>query len=125
VAGAVDGAHPIATAACSLDHGAEEPSRVKVVADQAGRALYFSRLPIPRGGPWRLHLGIYAFAASALQAVAALPVGALERAESLEQLRWLEAGWAIKVVAVERGEPGVDTPADLERARTRVREVET
>lgn len=119
VAAAVSEGTPIATAAAPLVDGWDDPARVKVVCDDAGRALYFSRQPIPSGGAYRLHVGLYAFTAQALAAVAALPPGVLERAERLEQLRWLAAGYRIKVVAIPEGALSVDTPADLERARRR------
>lgn len=121
VAAAVTDGYPIATAAAPLESGAEDPARVKVVTDHAGLALYFSRSPIPHGGPWRLHVGLYAFTYTALQAVTGLPPSTLERAERLEQLRWLEAGYRIRVVPVPTGPLSVDTPEDLERARARLR----
>lgn len=108
---------PIATASAPLLGDPTDPARVKVVTDHTGRALYFSRLPVPSGGPWRVHVGVYAFAAWALAEVAALPPSPLERAESLEQLRWLQAGYAIRVVPVAVAHFSIDTPADLERAR--------
>ncbi|MDP2315951.1 MAG: 3-deoxy-manno-octulosonate cytidylyltransferase [Pseudomonadota bacterium] len=120
VAAAVSDGAPIATAAAPLTDGVEDPARVKVVCDAAGRALYFSRAAIPHGGPWRLHVGLYAFTGSALEAVAALPPSPLERAERLEQLRWLEAGYRIRVVSVPEGPLSVDTPDDLARARARL-----
>jgi 3-deoxy-manno-octulosonate cytidylyltransferase (CMP-KDO synthetase) len=111
---------PIATGAARL-HGEVEAhlseARVKVVTDDAGRALYFSRLPIPLGGPWWQHVGLYAFAPAALDRVAALPPHALEASERLEQLRWLAAGEAIAVVPLAAPHPSVDTPADLDLVR--------
>jgi 3-deoxy-D-manno-octulosonate cytidylyltransferase len=93
---------------------------VKVVVARDGRALYFSRaaIPFPRGGQpiYRKHLGIYAYRAATLQALAALPPSPLERAESLEQLRWLEAGYSIWVGEAAGDSIGVDTPEDLARA---------
>ncbi|MGH6928062.1 MAG: 3-deoxy-manno-octulosonate cytidylyltransferase [Dongiaceae bacterium] len=83
-----------------------------------GRALYFSRLPVPSGdGPHYHHVGIYAFRRAALARFIALPPGALERRERLEQLRALEAGMRIDVALVDSAPFGVDTPADLARAR--------
>ena len=117
VVAGVDDRHPIATGAAPLDGNPADPARVKVVCDHEGSALYFSRQPIPTGGPWRLHVGLYAFTPAALRAVAALPPSGLERSESLEQLRWLEAGWRVRVVPVPAPFPSVDTPADLERVR--------
>ncbi|MGH6961073.1 MAG: 3-deoxy-manno-octulosonate cytidylyltransferase [Dongiaceae bacterium] len=86
---------------------------------KVGRALYFSRLPVPSGeGPHYHHVGIYAFRRAALARFVALPPGRLERRERLEQLRALEAGMRIDVALVDSAPFGVDTPADLARART-------
>jgi 3-deoxy-manno-octulosonate cytidylyltransferase (CMP-KDO synthetase) len=100
---------------------AADPSVVKVVIDRDGFALYFSRLPIPfvregaaSPGHWH-HLGLYVYRRDALRRWAALPPGALELAEGLEQLRALEHGIPIRVLVVERAAPGVDTPEDLAR----------
>jgi 3-deoxy-manno-octulosonate cytidylyltransferase (CMP-KDO synthetase) len=85
---------------------------------KVGRALYFSRLPIPSGeGPHYHHVGIYAFRRAALARFVALPPGVLEQRERLEQLRALEAGMRIDVALVDSAPFGVDTPADLARAR--------
>lgn len=81
-------------------------------------ALYFSRLPVPWGeGPRWHHVGIYAFRRAALARFVALPPSPLEQREQLEQLRALEAGMRIGCAQVDHGLFGVDTPADLERAR--------
>lgn len=102
---------------------AAAPSVVKAaVAFEGGRAvspaLYFSRAAIPSGpGPLWHHIGIYAFRRTALARFVALPESPLERRESLEQLRALEAGMRIACARVEHAPFGVDTPADLERAR--------
>ena len=113
---------PIASLAAFLD-----PNVVKVVMRADGRALYFSRAPIPwhRDGlqasqtDFRAacrHIGIYAYRVTALRRLAALPPSSLEQVERLEQLRALEAGLAITVGAAgELPGPGVDTPADLAR----------
>ncbi|MDQ3160025.1 MAG: 3-deoxy-manno-octulosonate cytidylyltransferase [Pseudomonadota bacterium] len=107
-----------------------DPNSVKVVLASNGDALYFSRAPVPwprdafardrslmPEGRWLRHIGIYAYRVSALQAFAALPMGALEQTESLEQLRALEAGWRIAArLAPSPFPPGVDTPDDLARA---------
>ena len=107
-----------------------DPNTVKVVLAGNGDALYFSRAPVPwprdafandrthmPEGRWLRHIGLYGYRASALRAFAALPPAALERTESLEQLRALEAGWRIAVsLAPSPFPPGVDTPDDLERA---------
>ncbi|MCX8133356.1 MAG: 3-deoxy-manno-octulosonate cytidylyltransferase [Roseococcus sp.] len=80
--------------------------------------VYFSRTPIPWGeGPRWHHIGIYAFRRAALARFVALPESPLERREKLEQLRALEAGMRIAAARVPHGPFGVDTPADLDRAR--------
>ena len=98
---------------------AVSPHRVKAAINAQGRALYFSRSPIPSGGPFHIHLGLYGFAPGALARCANLPQGVLEASEKLEQLRWLEAGVNMGMVTVEEGRsPGsVDTEADLEKVR--------
>jgi 3-deoxy-manno-octulosonate cytidylyltransferase (CMP-KDO synthetase) len=99
---------------------AESPNVVKVVCDQAGDALYFSRSAVPfvRNGPaasWA-HVGVYAYRKSFLTRLAALPTTPLERAEGLEQLRVLESGFAIRVIETRTQSVGVDVPEDLARA---------
>lgn len=82
-------------------------------------ALYFSRAAIPAGdGPLWHHIGVYAYRRTALARFVSLPESPLERRESLEQLRALEAGMQIACARIEEGPFGVDTPRDLERART-------
>ena len=108
---------------------------VKVVCRSDGRALYFSRAPIPfsRGNDptgvasqqdfhgARRHLGLYAYRVGALKRFAAAPASPLELAERLEQLRALHLGMAITVATAHEPSPGgVDTPADLERVRARL-----
>lgn len=105
------------TARAPLAEGAEDPARVKVVTDPAGRALYFSRAPIPHAGPWWLHIGIYGFRLGALRDFAALPPTPLEAGERLEQLRLLEHGRPLFVLDWPDGQLSVDTEADLQRAR--------
>jgi len=102
------------------DHAAGRVGGTCVAARADGTAAYFSKYPIPHGAsaecPLRLHLGLYAFRPEALAAYAALPPAALERAEGLEQLRFLEAGWPIHLVAVPRPEGGmweVNNPEDV------------
>ena len=98
-----------------------DPNVVKVVTDHAGDAIYFSRCPIPydregKGGtPYFKHIGLYVYRRDFLLAYSALPVGPLEQAERLEQLRALENGYRIRVVETEYESLGVDTPEDLER----------
>lgn len=100
------------------------PNNVKVVINQLGRAMYFSRNPLPhiRGreeDEWLQafefykHVGIYAFRKETLLEVSKLPESSLEKAEKLEQLRWLESGYPIKVVLTNFQSPAVDTPDDL------------
>lgn len=85
-------------------------------------ALYFSRMPIPWGeGPRWHHIGIYAYRRAALARYVSLPESPLERREKLEQLRALEAGMRIACARVDHAPFGVDTPADLERARRELR----
>ncbi len=94
-----------------------DPNRVKVVVDRMGRALYFSRSPIPHGAAALLHVGVYAYRREALLELARLGPCPLERAERLEQLRALWNGIPIHVAVGEYGSLGIDTPEDLERAR--------
>ena len=85
---------------------------------RSGRALYFSRATVPAGeGPHYHHIGIYAYRREALERFVGLPPAALEKRERLEQLRALEAGMRIDGALVDTVPFGVDTPADLERAR--------
>ncbi len=98
------------------------PEVVKVVVDDAGFALYFSRADLAcasQGGPALRHAGVYAFRRDLLLEFAAWPPGALERAERLEQLRALERGVRIRVVLGERPFAGVDTPGQLEELERR------
>ena len=103
-----------------------DPNIVKVVADSAGRALYFSREPIPhlRGLPqheWPArklhfqHIGLYAYRSETLQELTRLSPAPLEIAESLEQLRWLQAGYPIGVATTTLPSIGIDRPEDLRR----------
>lgn len=101
----------------------DDPSVVKVVTDQAGFALYFSRwcLPFQRSGERSLavkqHIGIYAFRRDLLQAFAGWPVSPLENAESLEQLRFLEHGVRIAMVEAKMTEVSVDNPEQADQVR--------
>lgn len=105
-----------------------DPGVVKVVTDRRGRALYFSRHAIPYyragEGPHLKHFGLYAYRREFLLRYAALAPTPLEQAEALEQLRALEHGYAIHVVVSPHDSVSVDTPADLERVRELVRQVE-
>jgi 3-deoxy-manno-octulosonate cytidylyltransferase (CMP-KDO synthetase) len=119
--------HPLTTA-CDYFN----PNVVKVVCDARGRALYFSRAPIPwdrdrlaaqpdlmpAGLPAQRHIGLYAYRAGFLHRYGELAASPLERCESLEQLRVLWHGYPIQVVSVDHAPAaGVDTPEDLERVR--------
>jgi 3-deoxy-manno-octulosonate cytidylyltransferase (CMP-KDO synthetase) len=125
------GRFPLGTAACAADVGSLGGADVvKVVSDDTGRALYFSRAPIPwlrepsdpgdaaaHAALLRRHVGVYAYTREALARWVALPVHPLERAERLEQLRPLAHGLAMGVALVdEPPAPGVDTEADLAAA---------
>jgi 3-deoxy-manno-octulosonate cytidylyltransferase (CMP-KDO synthetase) len=101
-------ADPVAVA----DH-----NRVKVVTTRDGKALYFSRSPIPSEGTCFLHLGLYVYRAGFLGTFTKLERTPLEIAERLEQLRALEHGYRIRVVEVESESWGIDTPSDLDRFR--------
>lgn len=108
-----------------------DPNVVKVVADDTGRALYFSRAPVPwhrdafstdtttlPDGQWWRHIGIYAYRVGLLHRFVGWPPSTLERTESLEQLRAMANGVAIHVAsACETVPAGIDTPTDLERMR--------
>jgi len=115
----------IATLAAVITDDEEKtnPNVVKAVVslkagETVGRALYFSRGTVPHGdGPLYHHIGLYAFRRAALERFIKLPPGPLERRERLEQLRALEAGMRIDVALVDTVPFGVDTPADLDRAR--------
>ena len=102
-------------------------NKVKVVMDKSGNALYFSRNPIPymrnvphekwlQKGCFFQHLGIYAYKAETLRQIATMQPTELELAESLEQLRWLENGLAIRMAVVEADSLAIDCPADLAKA---------
>jgi 3-deoxy-manno-octulosonate cytidylyltransferase (CMP-KDO synthetase) len=116
---------PMATLRKRIDDPAEfqNPALVKVVVDANGRALYFSRAPIPFTRPdsevpvrWG-HLGLYAYRRDFLLTMATLAPTPLEQSEGLEQLRVLEHGYAISTAETTFDSIGVDTPEDLERVR--------
>jgi 3-deoxy-manno-octulosonate cytidylyltransferase (CMP-KDO synthetase) len=103
------------------------PNVVKVVKGSSNEALYFSRSPIPHVrnvNEWEWierhafykHLGLYAYRTDVLERITKLEVSSLERAESLEQLRWLENGFRVKVMETDLETIGVDTPDDLQKA---------
>lgn len=104
------------------------PNVVKAVVSEGGRALYFSRQPVPfvRGeekehwlqkAVFYRHIGLYAFRPGILLQLAGLAPGKLEMAESLEQLRWMEAGFSVFTGETAFDSPGIDTPEDLEKAK--------
>jgi 3-deoxy-manno-octulosonate cytidylyltransferase (CMP-KDO synthetase) len=115
----------VATLAVPIIHQPDimDPNICKVVLDFDGNALYFSRAPIPwvrdRGGTVHArhlkHLGLYAFRREALLDFATFPQGDLERVEQLEQLRWLENGYRIRVAETEHDSVSVDVPEDVAR----------
>ena len=115
----------ISTVATAIKTPADimDPNVVKTVLDFDGNALYFSRAPIPwvrdtgtkiQVRHWK-HLGLYVFQRDALLEYPTLPQGELERIEQLEQLRWMENGWKIRVAEVEHDAVSVDVPADVAR----------
>jgi 3-deoxy-manno-octulosonate cytidylyltransferase (CMP-KDO synthetase) len=102
------------------------PAEAKVVIDVHGNAIFFSRLPIPmvfksdqsewlKQFDYFCHVGIYAYRTDVLAKLSKLPIGLLEKAESLEQLRWLEHGYRIKTEVTDHATIGIDTPEDLKR----------
>ena len=124
IAPLADAAVDIATLAAEITRADERtnPNVVKLVGTPVGerrlRALYFTRAAAPAGeGPLYHHIGLYAFRRAALARFVALPPSPLEQREKLEQLRALEAGMRIDATIVDSVPLGVDTPADLERAR--------
>ncbi len=106
-----------------LDEQYTNPNVVKVVTNRFGNAIYFSRSPIPYArdeterslAPRYKHIGLYVYQRDFLLSYSDLPVGPLETAERLEQLRALENGFPIRVIETEYDSIGVDTPADLEQ----------
>lgn len=103
----------------------ENPNRIKIVVDKQHNALYFSRSPIPNfhhskgepleNYPYLRHIGLYAYRTSVLRELTELEQTALERTESLEQLRWLYHGYKVTVVETEIETPNIDVPEDVEK----------
>lgn len=133
LASLLDGKTELATLVKRIESQSQliNPNVVKVVFSKTHEALYFSRSPIPY---WRghehdwvhhhqyyKHLGMYAYRTDILAKITQLKVSALERAESLEQLRWLENGFTLKVAETSIETVGIDTPEDLEQARQYLR----
>lgn len=111
----------------------ENPNSPKIVVDNRGYAMYFSRSVIPYirntrreewigQFPYLKHIGLYAYRRDVLRQVTQLPQSSLEIAESLEQLRWLQNGYKIKVGLTDVETVGIDTPDDLQRAETYLNE---
>ena len=130
-----DEAVHVATACAAILQAGDimDPNIVKVVRDFDGNALYFSRAPIPwvrdrdesvAARHWK-HLGIYGFRRDALLEFPTLPPGELEHLEQLEQLRWLENGFHIRVAETEYDAVSVDVPEDIERVEKLLRERST
>lgn len=108
--------------------GVFDPNKVKVIFDKSNYAIYFSRaiLPYVRNYKWQewldnrdffIHVGMYAYHGDVLNQITQLPQSSLEIAESLEQLRWIENGYKIKVALTDSPTIGIDTPEDLEKAK--------
>jgi 3-deoxy-manno-octulosonate cytidylyltransferase (CMP-KDO synthetase) len=104
-----------------------DPNCVKVIIDSQGKAIYFSRSPLPFQRAHSVdkwislhqyyqHIGIYAYRSDILREITQLAMSPLEQAEGLEQLRWLENGYSIKVLTTNYQAQGIDTPEDLEKA---------
>ncbi|MDP8268980.1 MAG: 3-deoxy-manno-octulosonate cytidylyltransferase [Candidatus Tenebribacter davisii] len=104
-----------------------DPNTVKVVCDKNNNALYFSRLPIPyprsSETDYFKHVGVYAFRRKILLEFVELPVSKLERIEKLEQLRFLENGYQIRMVLTDYKGIGIDTPQDLKKAENLLRTI--
>jgi 3-deoxy-manno-octulosonate cytidylyltransferase (CMP-KDO synthetase) len=124
----------IATVATPIRHAGDimDPNVVKTVLDFEGNALYFSRAPIPwiRDTQQKIHvkywkhLGLYVFQRDALLEYPTLPHGELEKIEQLEQLRWLENGWKIRVAEVAHDSVSVDVPEDVARVERLLQEAD-
>jgi 3-deoxy-manno-octulosonate cytidylyltransferase (CMP-KDO synthetase) len=134
LAGKLDGVTEIATLVKQLESEEQlfNPNVVKAVLNAASEALYFSRSPIPHirnvtAEHWLQkhkffkHIGLYAYRTDVLERLTRLSVSSLEKAESLEQLRWLENGFKISVAETHTETIGIDTPDDLEKAIQRLK----
>ena len=124
----LDGTVQLATQMASVDSAAmlHDPKEAKILVNAQNEALYFSRSAIPflwgvAPDQWHLHrayhrhVGLYAYRADVLAEITQLLPSPLEQAESLEQLRWIEAGYRIKLVATNYQTPSVDSPADIKK----------
>ncbi len=130
----LDGKTEIATLVKKIEDKEQlfNPNIVKAVVSGKGEALYFSRSTVPhiRNTPeaewlsrhtFYKHIGMYAYRTDILKTLTSLPVSPLEKTESLEQLRWLENGFRIKVAETKTETIGIDTPEDLEKALVNLR----
>ena len=124
--------HPYATICKKFnqDDDIDDENRVKVVFDNNGKALYFSRAKIPFSAEGETemfhHIGVYGYKVSFLKKFSSLPNSKLEKIEKLEQLRALENGYDIHVLEVKTFEAwGIDTPEDLEKFRNHITEIES
>jgi len=129
LAGLLDGNVTLATLIKKIENpeSVTNPHVVKVVVNRAGEALYFSRSPLPHvrelppeqwlsAHTFYQHIGLYAYRTDVLARITSLPVSVLEKAESLEQLRWLENGYRIQTAVTAHETIGIDTPEDLAKA---------
>ncbi|QIP16891.1 3-deoxy-manno-octulosonate cytidylyltransferase [Spirosoma aureum] len=129
LAAILDGTVELATQMSSVDSAEllHNPKEAKIIINARNEALYFSRAAIPylwgldpaiwhQHHDYHRHVGLYAYRADVLEKITELPPSPLEQAESLEQLRWLEAGYRIKLVETQFQTPSVDDPADIEKA---------
>lgn len=127
----LNGENELATLAKRIESEAElfDENKVKVIFNKKEEALYFSRTPIPfqrnqKKSAWLnhhiyyKHVGIYGYRTDILQKITKLDVSGFEKAESLEQLRWLENGYRIKIGITEYQSIGIDTPKDLEKVKS-------
>lgn len=135
LAALLDGETAIATLVKKLtdQESLFNPNVVKAVVALDGKALYFSRSPVPhmrntketewlQNGTFYKHIGMYGYRADTLEKLTKLPVSPLEKAESLEQLRWLDNGYTIKTTETKSETIGIDTPEDLQKALAYLKE---
>ncbi|UHG93645.1 3-deoxy-manno-octulosonate cytidylyltransferase [Spirosoma oryzicola] len=129
LAAILDGTVELATQMASVDSAEmlHDPKEAKIVVNTRNEVVYFSRSAIPylwgldpavwhQHHAYRRHVGLYAYRADILEQITQLPPSPLEQAESLEQLRWLEAGYRIKLVETRHQTPSIDSPGDIEKA---------
>jgi 3-deoxy-manno-octulosonate cytidylyltransferase (CMP-KDO synthetase) len=137
LASLLDGETELATLLKTIEseEALHDSNTVKAIFNARQEAIYFSRTPIPylRGydperwhqlHPYYKHIGIYAYRTDILREITRLKMSSLEKAESLEQLRWIEAGYKIKIAETDLETIGIDTPEDLEKVKTYLGEKE-